>query len=270
MSPAARTSTPPADGRLGLALLLALTFSTGIVDAVGIIGLDGVFTGNMTGNVVLIGMSLVSQTTQPTLGLGVALTGFVLGAVVGGRVLRRAATGWSAPVCWILGTTAVLLAACAGSLLAVQGPGTGLITAITGVLAMAMGLQAAAARHVGVKDLSTVVVTSTLTGLAADSRLGRQDGQLWFRRVTAIGMIGLGALVGAGLTLLHLAAGIGLSLVVTITVVWVAALRLIPRPGDGPASMTGAGAATASAEFPEGEAAQTAETLALPVPEGIR
>ena len=32
-----------------------------------------------------------------------------------------------------------------------------------------MGLQAATARHLSVKDVTTVVVTSTLTGLAADS-----------------------------------------------------------------------------------------------------
>ena len=39
-----------ASDRMHLALMLILTFSTGIVDAVGYLGLDRVFTGNMTGN----------------------------------------------------------------------------------------------------------------------------------------------------------------------------------------------------------------------------
>ena len=44
--------------RMHLSLMLALTFTTGINDAVGYLGLDKVFTGNMTGNVVILGMAL--------------------------------------------------------------------------------------------------------------------------------------------------------------------------------------------------------------------
>ena len=48
-----------------LPLMLALTFSTGIVDAVGYLGLDRVFTGNMTGNVVILAEQLaLSGTTE--------------------------------------------------------------------------------------------------------------------------------------------------------------------------------------------------------------
>ena len=44
--------------RLHLLLMLAPAFSTGIiVDAVGYLGLDRVFTGNMTGNVAVPGMA---------------------------------------------------------------------------------------------------------------------------------------------------------------------------------------------------------------------
>ncbi|MGQ4427380.1 DUF1275 family protein, partial [Streptomyces violaceoruber] len=37
--------------------MLALTFATGVVDAVGYLRLDQVFAGNMTGNVVILGMA---------------------------------------------------------------------------------------------------------------------------------------------------------------------------------------------------------------------
>jgi uncharacterized membrane protein YoaK (UPF0700 family) len=38
-----------------LVLMMVLTFTTGIIDAVGYLGLDRVFTANMTGNVVILG-----------------------------------------------------------------------------------------------------------------------------------------------------------------------------------------------------------------------
>jgi hypothetical protein len=50
--------------RLHLLQMLALTSSTGIVvDAVGYLGLDQVFTGNMTGNVVVPGWRRPAVTT---------------------------------------------------------------------------------------------------------------------------------------------------------------------------------------------------------------
>jgi uncharacterized membrane protein YoaK (UPF0700 family) len=83
--------------RLHLALMLALTFSTGVVDAVGYLGLDRVFTGNMTGNVVLLGMALTGTTTLPVLRPLLALGFFLAGAVVSSRIVRRQ-DGWSGRV----------------------------------------------------------------------------------------------------------------------------------------------------------------------------
>ncbi|WP_246119651.1 DUF1275 family protein, partial [Aeromicrobium flavum] len=65
--------------RQHLVLMLALTFSTGIVDAVGYLGLDRVFTGNMTGNVVILGMAVVGAEDLPVLGPVLALVGFMAG-----------------------------------------------------------------------------------------------------------------------------------------------------------------------------------------------
>ncbi len=70
-------------------------------------------------------------------------------------------------------------------------------------LALAMGVQAATARHLGVKDVTTVVVTSTLTGLAADSRLGAARGQGALRRGAAVTLIIVGAATGAALCQVH-------------------------------------------------------------------
>lgn len=191
-----------------LAPMLALTFTTGIVDAVGYLGLDRVFTGNMTGNVVILGMALAGADSLPVVGPALALGAFLVGAIVSGRVLRTAGTGWTRRTTTMFAVVAVVVAG-TGALAAVAGrPAEPVALTITGGIAFAMGLQAAAARHLSVADVTTVVVTSTITGLAADSWLGLRTGQRWPRRVLAIALIAAGAFAGAILLRVHLAAGL--------------------------------------------------------------
>jgi uncharacterized membrane protein YoaK (UPF0700 family) len=65
------------------------------------------------------------------------------------------------------------------------------------LLAAAMGLQNAAARRLGVPDLTTTVLTLTLTGLAADSTLAGGKGPHPTRRLLATATMFVGAAVGA-------------------------------------------------------------------------
>jgi uncharacterized membrane protein YoaK (UPF0700 family) len=109
---------------------------------------------------------------------------------------------------------------------------------VTGLLGLAMGLQAAVARHIAVGDVTTVVVTSTLVGLAFDSRLGRRIGQPWVRRFLAVLLIALGALCGALLLRVGLAWGIGLAALITVTV------ALLGQIGSPRAAPTDADATT--------------------------
>ncbi|MEW1951972.1 YoaK family protein [Terrabacter sp. NPDC080008] len=211
--------------RMHLWLMLALTFTTGINDAVGYLGLNKVFTGNMTGNVVVLGMALAGGTGLPVLGPALALVGFVAGAAVGGRALRGEQAPWSGRVTLLLGLVSVIMLALATALLALGGtPGESVMVGATTAAAVAMGVQAATARHLAVKDVTTVVVTSTLTGLAADSVLGSGKaswrGAGTARRGLAVVLILLGALVGA----LLLQAQLGLGLLVTGVLIGAATL----------------------------------------------
>ena len=208
-----------------LALMLALTFSTGIVDAVGYLGLDRVFTANMTGNVVILGMALTGSEDLPILGPVLALLGFLAGAAVVGRVLRRAAKGWTTASTVVFAVVGVALGALAAVVAALPGvpveagstpPAAALV--VTTALGVVMGGQAAAARRLAVKDVTTVVVTSTLTGLAADSRLAGGDGAGWRRRVGAVALILAGAAVGAALLRWHVGAGLALAGLITVVV----------------------------------------------------
>ncbi|GAB3074288.1 DUF1275 family protein [Nocardioides zeae] len=208
-----------------LALLLVLTFSTGVADAVGYLGLDKVFTGNMTGNVVILGMGAAGADGLPVVGPVCALAAFMAGAAVGGRCVRGHDAGWGRRVSLLMIGVAVLLAVTAASTALEDGVGEGgaATVVVAAVVAVAMGLQAALARHVAVKDVTTVVVTSTITGLAADSWLGARTGQPWVRRLLAILLIAAGAAVGALLLRVDLAAGLALSAVLTLVVAGLAA-----------------------------------------------
>jgi uncharacterized membrane protein YoaK (UPF0700 family) len=79
---------------------------------------------------------------------------------------------------------------------------------VTTLLGAVMGTQAATARFLAVKDVTTVVVTSTITGLAADSVLGSGKGGGSGRRAAAVLLILAGATVGAALLEWHLGAGL--------------------------------------------------------------
>jgi uncharacterized membrane protein YoaK (UPF0700 family) len=216
---------------LHLALMLALTFSTGIVDAVGYLGLDRVFTGNMTGNVVILGMALTGADDLPVIGPIIALVLFMLGALIAGRTLKPVKAGWTGRSTILFTVVGVVILAAAVPLLVIAEPAEPVAFAVTGALGLAMGLQAGAARHIGVKDVTTVVVTSTLVGLAFDSRFGGDANQQWKRRAGAVLLIGAGAAVGALLLMVHI--GLGMAVAAVITLVC-ALLGHIGRPHTTP------------------------------------
>src|SRR5665213_1303859 len=69
--------------------LLMLTLSTGVIDADSYLALDHVFTGNMTGNLLFIGFAIGGVKTIPFFNNSLALLGFVVGTIVGGRIVGR-------------------------------------------------------------------------------------------------------------------------------------------------------------------------------------
>jgi uncharacterized membrane protein YoaK (UPF0700 family) len=203
-------------------LLLILTAVTGVVDSISILALGRVFVANMTGNVVFAGFAIVGAPGFSLSASLFALAGFLAGATLGGAMIAR--VGGDRAALLRAGTAAeVALAAVALALAALSGDpgvihGTTHITAgafgpavtdaLAAVLATAMGIQNAVARKLAVPDLTTTVLTMTLTGLGADLRslfragashaTARSD---LFRRLLAIGTMLAGALAGASLTL---------------------------------------------------------------------
>src|ERR1700744_2251259 len=71
--------------------LLALTFTTGLVDAVSYLALGRVLKANMTGNVVLLGFGIAGSGGLPVVAPIVSLGAFLIGAGAGGVLVRRTA-----------------------------------------------------------------------------------------------------------------------------------------------------------------------------------
>lgn len=191
--------------RTQLLLMLVLTFVTGLVDAVGYLGLDRIFTGNMTGNLVILGMGLAAEDDLPVVGPLVALGAYALGAAIAGRLLRAPLTSRQSRVTRIFTFNAAVLTAVGVTLatVAVTAPSPLSISA-AGSIAVLMGMQAATARALAVADMTTVVVTSTITAFASETLF--EPGWAWFkhRRLWAILAIFAGALVGALLMKIHI------------------------------------------------------------------
>jgi uncharacterized membrane protein YoaK (UPF0700 family) len=161
------------------ALLLVLTAATGLIDAVSILGLGRVFVANMTGNVVFLGFALAGApgfSLAPSLA---ALAGFLAGALAGGRVVQRWAghrglllRNITALELGLVALSAVIatVITTVSSAVSPAGPAAGAAVAVAALLAVAMGLQNTMARQLAVPDLTTTVLTMTLTGIAADAR----------------------------------------------------------------------------------------------------
>ena len=200
-------------------LLLALMIVPGLIDAVSFIALGRVFTANMTGNVVLLAFAVAGVEELSILRSATALTAFVVGAVVGGRIANAMRSG--PPNRWIavaFGVETLLLLAATSAAGAV---GYESLAAATGHYAMivlcglAMGVRNATIRIVGVPDLTTTALTMEITSLVAQSSLGGGRNPRWLRQSGAIFAVFVSAVVGVWLLKHSLVAPLALSAVIT-------------------------------------------------------
>ena len=139
-------------------ILLGMTATTGIVDAVSLLALGHVFTANMTGNVLFLG--------------------------------------------------------------------------VIGLTALAMGFRNATAPKLGLPDLTTTVLTLTITGLAADSSLAGGTNPRWRRRVASVLLMFVGAAVGGVILKRSVGAALCLCGIASFACA-LAALERFPHPCGG-------------------------------------
>jgi uncharacterized membrane protein YoaK (UPF0700 family) len=154
--------------RTGRATVLLFTWAAGSVDAITYLTAH-VFTANMTGNTVLLGIAAAQGRAEPVVSSILALVAFIGGVILGAFAVGE---GESANVfaavrraVWLETTILAFfaLAAFAPSILSNR------ITALLLIVSsgLAMGLQSAAVRWLKLPGIATTYITGTITTLFA-------------------------------------------------------------------------------------------------------
>jgi uncharacterized membrane protein YoaK (UPF0700 family) len=185
---------------------------TGLVDAVSYLTLGQVFVANMTGNVVFLGFAVANAANFSVPASLTAIAAFLLGALAGGRLAARIGNHRGQHLAIATYIQIALVCVALAVSVGLDPKDEVFSYALIVLLALAMGLQNATARRLGVPDLTTTVLTLTLTGIAADSSLAGGKNSHPARRLVATITMFLGATIGA-LLIFH----VGVSAVLVLT-----------------------------------------------------
>jgi uncharacterized membrane protein YoaK (UPF0700 family) len=193
-------SSPTTENAIPYALL-GMTAVTGLVDAVSFLSLGHVFTANMTGTIVFLAFATAHVSGLSIARSLTALSAFLVGAILGGRIMaqasadsqiRLAAQAFLLEVAFLFGASFCGIGYHGDLLDHSLQP-----FALIALTALAMGTRNAAVRKLAIPDLTTTVLTLTITGIAADSSLANGNNPRLARRVTAVAAMFLGAALGA-------------------------------------------------------------------------
>jgi uncharacterized membrane protein YoaK (UPF0700 family) len=163
------TVVPPGPSeRAKIATLVGMASIGGYADAVSYLGLGHVFTAAMTGNTVLMMLGVGGGDWSAAARAAVALLGFVGGVALGQSVVSHfaARTHWPRAVgAGLMLELVLLLGLSAGWYLSGSETAWWVTHPLILLAALAMGIQSATARLLGVAAVATTYVTGTLTAL---------------------------------------------------------------------------------------------------------
>jgi uncharacterized membrane protein YoaK (UPF0700 family) len=176
-------------------LLIALTVASGAVDAISYFGLGKMFSAFMTGNIVFLGFGIAGL-KEPWVPVALALSMFAAGSYAGLRIaeLRSHESGWWPQRMTVL--LALVVIAEAGFLALWSAAGGRPSSEATDVLivlfSLAMGIQTAAVRSLGIQGIFTTAGTFTLVAFIGDFAGSRSRDEM----PRLVGVL-LGLVVGA-------------------------------------------------------------------------
>jgi len=216
----------PTNDRVISYALLGMTAVTGLADAVSFLSFGHVFTANMTGNVVFLAFAIAGVPGLSIARSSSALGAFLLGALVGGRTMANAHS--DSPLRWALSAFLIELAVLSVATvisIGYRGPevSTTQLYFLIVLTGFAMGVRNATVRKLAVPDLTTTVLTLTVTGLAADSSLAGGGNPRWQRRAGSV----MAMFIGAGLGAVSVRKSLSLTLGVSTAGVFVCSVALV-------------------------------------------
>jgi len=147
-------------------MLVLLSCVAGSVDVMSYYRLGNVFTSNMTGNTILLGLAIGQGKLASSLHSLVALLGFFSGALIGASIVENTQKGWSYYL--TLSVTIETIIIFMLVLIWFEEPQvlTNLVLYTSILLAaIAMGIQSATIRHLKIPGVVTTFITGTITSI---------------------------------------------------------------------------------------------------------
>ncbi|MFK4224687.1 YoaK family protein [Streptomyces sp. NPDC019890] len=224
--------------------MVALTVTTGMVEAVSFLTLGPVFTAVQTGNTLFLGFAVAGAGGFSVVASTASLLGFAAGALLGAQLESGMDVRGRRWFVVALVAEAVLLGIAglvAREIERLHEPLSSRHYAVAALVALAMGMRSVTTLRASVADLPTTRVTRAITALFGASPLGL-DTKIpsgagpELRRAASVGAMFAGGLLGAWM--LHQAVRPPVVLLVTAACVMAIALgfgfvprRRAPEPG---------------------------------------
>jgi uncharacterized membrane protein YoaK (UPF0700 family) len=191
--------------RLRDAATVALAVTSGATDAIGYLALGHVFTSAMTGNLVLLAISLGHTNGERAGRVVVSLVAFTVGCAVGARIAgapRAQDPVWPPAITRALALEAGLFACYAAEWWAVGGhPTIAAKAALLGTGAVALGIQSATMQRFGVAGLNTTFLSGALVRFVSQLATGHRFGDVKHHLLPLAGLVTGGSI--AALLVLH-------------------------------------------------------------------
>lgn len=212
--------------------LLALTFVTGMIDAISFLALGLVFAAMMTGNVLFLGFGIAGAERTSVVAPLVAIAGFLAGGLLGGAIAGRSPERASRGLLACLALEVALLAIATVVAIAAGVERDEFVAwVLIAILAVAMGARVTAVRRIGVRELQTTVLAVTAASFQAGTTFAAAAPSHLVPRAAAVAAMFAGAVAGALLVdQVSLAAALGAATGVSL----VAAVAYRPEARPSP------------------------------------
>lgn len=170
-------------------MLILMASVAGSIDVMSYYKFGNVFTANMTGNTILLGLSVGHGKLASSLHSLTALGGFFAGAIIGALIVQNTEKGWSHFITFTISIEAFIILVLvfiwfSGEII----QNNYILYTSIALSAIAMGIQSATIKHLNIPGVVTTFITGTITSIGMDAISGFKSG---FKKKVEDGMPGL-------------------------------------------------------------------------------